>query len=421
MAADKVRSAGKKESRFFYGYVVVISAFVIMILAYGVRTSFGVFFIPLEDEFKWSRTLISGAATLSMLIQGVWGIYMGRVNDKAGSRLVITICCFFTGLGILLMAVTHYSWQLYIFYGLIVGVGMGGVFVALLSTVTRWFVKRRGLMTGIVLAGIGVGTVTLAPVSNWLISIYGWRLSNVIIGGTVLIIGVLAAQFLRRNPAKVGQPTYDQTERKEPAAVQDAEGISLKKAAVTWQFWSTWFIFALLGYCTFTITIHLVPHITDLGISAATAAAILAVTGGVSSIGGILLGLLADKIGNRNVIIISLILVSAALLCLVQFSSVMMFYLFAIVYSLGIGGGTAMESTITADLFGMKAHGAILGFISFGFTVGGAIGPLLTGYLFDLNENYTMAFIVCAVIGIIGIILTSILKPVKKPESRVEP
>src|SRR4030042_2289884 len=108
MTVDKVYPSHKNKSRFFYGYTVVIAAFIAMLLAYGVRTSFGVFFKPMEAEFNWTRALISGAVTLSVIVQGLWGIYMGRVNDRIGSRWVITICSFFLGLGLLLISITTF-------------------------------------------------------------------------------------------------------------------------------------------------------------------------------------------------------------------------------------------------------------------------------------------------------------------------
>ncbi len=362
--------------------------------------------------------LISGAVTLSVIIEGLWGIYMGRVNDRVGSRWVITLCSFFLGLGLLLTSITRFSWQLYIFYGILIGLGMGGVFVALVSTVSRWFIKRRGLMTGIVMAGIGAGTLTTAPIANLLISLYGWRLSLIIVGGVVLIVCISAAQFLRRDPSKMGLVPYGQSEDKPTGLLSDSSGLSLKESAGTWQFWVTAVIFAALGYCTFTVNIHIVPHITDLGISAATAAGILGISGGAQSIGGIVLGLAADRIGSRWAIAISLILISAALFWLVSLTSVLAFYLFAVIYSLGIGGGTAMESTLTAELFGIKAHGIILGALEFGFTIGAAIGPFITGYLYDLFSNYQVAFLATAAIGVIGLILTVLLKPVNKPEGK---
>lgn len=414
MNRNELRPSSRHESGWFYGYYIVIIAVIVMILTYGVRTSFGVFFKPIEADLGWSRALISGAVTFSVIVQGVWGIYMGRLNDQFGSRWVITLCSFFLGLGLLLMSLTHYSWQLYLFYGLIVGLGMGGVYVATLSTITRWFVKKRGLMTGIVMAGIGVGTITFAPVSNWLISLYDWRMSNIIIGGVVLVIGISVAQFLRRDPSQMGLLPYGQSENPIKGNTPVYAGLTLKEAAGTWQFWMATLIFVCVGYCTFTVNVHLVPHITDLGISSAVAASVLAVTGGMQSLGGILLGLAADKIGNRSVIIISLVLVSAALFWLIPISSILLFYLFAIIYSLGIGGSTAMESTITAELFGMRSHGVILGVMSFGFTIGGSIGPVITGYIFDLTSSYSLAFLVGGAVGAAGVVLTACIKSNKK-------
>ncbi len=411
------RPTARNNPRFFYGYVVVASAFIVMLLAYGVRTSFGVFFKPMSTEFDWTRALTSGAVTVSMLTQGLWGIYMGRINDRIGSRWVITLCCFFLGVGFLLLSLTHYSWQLYVFYGLIVGVGMGGVFVALVSTVARWFVKKRGAMTGIVLAGIGVGTLTVAPLSNWLITAYGWRLSYIVVGGLVLVIGIGAAQFLKRDPTRMGLVPYGQNERKEQIISTDARGLSFREAVFTRQFWMVAISFACLGYTTFTITVHLVPHITDLGISASIAAVILSVTGGVQSLGGEVMGIFADRIGSKRIILISFVLVSASLFWLVSLTAALLFFLFAVIYSYGIGGGTAMESTIVAELFGLKSHGLILGVISFGFTVGGAIGPVITGYLFDVTGSYQLGFLICGSLGIAGFILTALIRPIRTHSS----
>jgi MFS family permease len=105
----------KARSALYYGYNVVAVAFLIMLLSYGVRTSFGVFFKPMLEEFDWTRAFTSGAVTLSMMVQGVWGIYMGRVNDRIGGRLIITVCSLLLGLGLFLTSITHYSWQLYVF------------------------------------------------------------------------------------------------------------------------------------------------------------------------------------------------------------------------------------------------------------------------------------------------------------------
>lgn len=403
------------EPRFFYGYIVVAASTLIILLTYGVRTSFGVFFKPMINEFEWTRALISGAVTLSMVMQGLWGILMGRLNDKFGSRLVITFCCFISGLGLLLMSITNSAWQLYLFYGVIIGIGMGGVFVALFSTVTRWFVKQRGVMTGIVAAGIGAGTLVVAPISNWLISTYDWRASNLILGGVVMVIGIATAQFLRRDPTQMGLVSYGQNKNnRENTLSSVTKGLSLKEAVYTRQFWMVTIIFFCLGYVIFAVTVHIVPHITDLQISATTAATILATTGGIQAIGGVVLGVVADKIGNRRVLVISYVLISAAMFWLLPIRSAWVFYLFAVVYGFGVSGGGIMEPIIVAELFGIKSHGLILGVVSFVFTIGGAVGPLATGYIFDLTGNYKISFLLCAVLGIVAIILGIVLKQIQK-------
>jgi len=415
MSNQEVHHATNTEPRFFYGYIIVAASLLIILLTYGLRTSFGVFFKPMMNEFEWTRALTSGAVTLSMVMQGLWGIFMGRLNDKFGSRSVITLCCFISGLGLLLMYLTSSAWQLYLFYGVIFGIGMGGVFVALFSTVARWFVKQRGIMTGIVAAGIGAGTLIMAPIANWLISVYDWRVSYLILGSIAMVIGIITAQFLRRDPTQMGLMPYGQNEKKgENTSPSVTEGLSLKETVATRQFWMLAMVFFSLGYCIFAVSVHIVPHIIDLRISATTAAMILAVSGGIQAAGGIVLGGIADKIGNRRILIIGFVLIAAAMFWLPPIKSIWMFYLFAVIYGIGVSSGGIMEPIIVAELFGIKSHGLILGVVSFVFTVGGAIGPLVTGYLFDLNGNYQIAFVLCAVLSIVAVILGTLLRPIQK-------
>ncbi len=200
------------ERRFFYGYVVVVAAFLTMVLMLGTFFAFGIFFKPLSTEFGWSRALTSGAFSLSMILTGVLGMVTGRVTDRFGPRVVVSGCGLFIGLGYLLMSQTSAIWQLYLFYGFIMAIGMSGAIIPQMSTIARWFVRRRGLMTGITISGVGVGTMIMPPLASWLISNYGWRNSYVVIGFMVLAGVVSAAQFLRRDPAQMQQLPYGHNE-----------------------------------------------------------------------------------------------------------------------------------------------------------------------------------------------------------------
>jgi len=382
-----------------------------MLVMFGVYYAFGVFFKPMLTEFGWTRATTSGAFSLSWIVSGLLAIVMGRLTDRFGPRLVMTLCGFFLGLGYLLVAQISAVWQLYLFYGVIIGIGMGGSFVPLMSTVARWFVKRRGMMTGIVVTGVGVGSLIAPPVASRLISTYDWRSSYIILGSTVLVVVVLAAQLLRRDPTQVRQVPYSENE--EQGFKPETEGFSLKEAVRTKQFWLVSAMLVCFGFCALAIMVHIVAHATELGISAASAANILATIGGMGIIGRVVLGTAADRIGNRQAFIIGFILMSAALFWLMPATEAWMLYLFAAVFGFGYGGCAASESPLVAELFGLSSHGLIMGVIALGFTSGAAIGPFLAGYVFDFAGSYQGAFLACAVTAVVGLILTALLTPTK--------
>ena len=418
---EKKLNKSKINRTLFYGYIIVAASFLIVVLDYGSRLSFGVFFKPMLNDFGWTRALTSGALTLSMVGQGIGAIVMGRLNDKLGPRFVMTLCGILLGAGFLLMSLINGVWQLYLFYGVIFGIGMGGAFVALLSTVARWFVKRRGLMTGLTISGIGIGQVIFPPVSNWLISTFDWKESYLILGSILLVIGVLLAQLLKRDPGKVGLTPDGDNQIEKLEVRKDDQGFSIRQAIRTRQYWMTLFTFFSMGYVIMSLNVHLVPHITDLGISSTVAANVFAVMGGVSVIGGILMGSITDRLGTRMACIISFFIMFATSLWLAQINEIWAFFLFAALYGIGYGGASPLESTMVAELFGMKSHGLILGTISFGFTIGGAIGPFVTGFLFDRNGNYILAFLMCAIAAAVSVLLSATLKRTLRPKLELTP
>jgi MFS family permease len=413
MNNSESRPDTKGNHYLFYGYVVVAVALLIIILDYGSRLTIGVFFKPMLNEFNWSRGLTSSAVTLSMLGQGTGAIIMGRLNDKLGPRFVMTLCGCLIGAGYLLMAVIHSVWQLYLFYGVIVGLGMSGVFTSLLSTTARWFVKRRGLVAGIVSAGTGIGQLIMPPITNFLISIYDWRISYLIMGGIVLVTGTILAQFLKRDPSRIGLVPYGSDQLENPKSGSNDRGIPVREVIRTRQYWLLIITFFSLGYILMAINTHLVPHITDLGISTSSAANIFAICGLFSATGCIALGTTSDRLGNRRALMIYFLVITVTLLWLTQLTDVWAFFLFAVFFGLSSGGSVPIESTILVDFFGIKSHGAILGTITFGFACGGALGPFLTGYIFDLTGNYRLDFLVCAIIAAMGLISCAILRPIK--------
>jgi MFS family permease len=413
MADHEAKQSLRNGSGFFYGYLVVGASLLMMSILWAVYYAFGVFFKPMLNEFGWTRAMTSGAFSLAALMTGLLTIVMGGFTDRFGPRIVMTFCGLFLGLGFILMSQISTISHLYLFYGILVGIGMSGSFVPLISTVARWFVKRRGLMTGIVAAGTGMGIFIGPPVAARLIPIYGWRTSYVILGSIVLIFVVLFAQFIKRDPGQVGQIPYGQNQIDPKGLNSRLEGLSLKEVLYSRRFWLFFLLCFCYGYCVFAIMVHIVPHAIELKISALRAANIIATIGGLSIFGRVLLGRVSDIIGNKYILMFGFILTSTALVALIPASKAWMLFLSGGIFGFGFGGLAVSQSPLIAEMFGLKSHGLIFGVSSISVMTGGALGPLLTGYIFDVTNSYQMAFLLCAAVSLAGILFSVLLKTKK--------
>jgi len=193
-----------------------------------------------------------------------------------------------------------------------------------------------------------------------------------------------------------------------------ASGFSPKEAINTRQFWMFSAMYFCVGFSLSAVLVHIVPHATDLGISTVVAANILAVIGGLNLAGRIGIGSIGDRIGIKSSLIISFILMLVAFILLPVARELWLFYLFAAILGFGWGGVSPLMSPAVAELFGLKAHGSILGLISFALTTGHAAGPIVAGHIFDITDSYYWAFVGCAVLSIIGLIIVSLLKPTRR-------
>lgn len=414
MPNEKLRNLYTAIPRFFKGYAVVIAAFHIMMVSWGIYYSFGIFFKPILQEFGWTRTMTSGAFSFSWLVAGLVGIFMGVLTDKYGPRLVLSICGLLAGGGYLLMSQISEFWQLYLFYGVLIGAGTS-TFSSTMATIARLYVERRTIMTGIVTVGIGIGSLIVPPLANQVILTYDWRASFVTLGIITLVVIIISAQFMKRGAPNMSQATRDtnKTTTQTSAATSDVTVFTFKSAIVTRQFWIIFAMFFCLGFSVLTAQVHLVPYATDINISPTTAANILATIGGASIIGRVVLGGVGDKIGNRRALIIGFVFMAVPVLCLVFARETWMLFLIAAVFGIGYGDCVASESPLAASVFGLKSLGLIFGFLSNAFTLGGALGPLIAAYIFDITMSYQAAFILTAVVGAIGLVLTIILSPIK--------
>ena len=399
------------KDKYRYGHVIAAACFGIQAIGIGTYFTYGVLFNPLLDEFGWSRASISGASSMAFLLMGFLGIGVGRLNDRFGPRALMTVSGVFFGLGYFLMSRLESIWQLYLFFAIIFGIGLSTVDVIALSTIARWFIRKRGIVTGIVKVGTGAGQMIIPFLASIFIIRYGWRSSCVIIGLAVLVILVAIAQLLRRDPSQMGLSPDGNASGSTQWPVYDADGLSLQEAIRTRQFWTMCAAILAIVYCLMTVMVHIVPYAHEINVSPTRAAGVLSTIGGVSMASRFISGLAIDRIGSKRVMMICFILLIAVLLWLQIAAKLWMLYLFAVFYGLAHGGFFTSFSPIVAEFFGIKSHGVLFGITMFCGTFGGALGPVIAGYIFDATGRYAGAIWLCSGISILGFVLVALLQP----------
>ncbi len=401
----------QKSHRFSYGSVIAASCFSLQAVGIGTYIAFGVFINPLIAEFGWTRATLSGAASLAYFLSGLLGVLIGRLNDRVGPRIIVMICGCLFGLGQILMAEVASVWHLYLFFGIILGLGLSSVDVISMSTAARWFFKNRGTMTGIVKVGTGFGQFSMPLVASLLITSYGWRSSYIILGVASLLFLLIIGLLLRRDPPQTTPASRTVGAPSRPTAHALQRGIDSKQALRTRAFWTICAAYFSGVFCLMTVLVHIVPHAREIMASPTKAAGILSAIGAVSMAGRILTGLFIDRIGTKSSAIFCFVLVTLVLLWLQVADRPWMLYLFAVFYGVAHGGIFTVISPIVADFFGIRAHGFLFGIVAFCCTVGGSIGPFLSGHIFDVTGSYLPAFWVCTAMSVLGLLLMLTLKP----------
>ena len=227
----------------YYGWIVLAALFLVGTVSFGVRFSFGVFFNAWQDDFGWTRGMTSGIFSIYMLLCAAASILSGWLFDRYGPRIVVPLAGFFTGLCLILTSRADALWQFYLTFSLLLALGTGGVYVVTMSTISKWFVEKRGLVMGIAGAGGGLGMLITAPVAAQLISTYDWRIAFLVIGVAAWIIIIGSGLLVKTQPGEAVAQINGETARTEemPARVRRAstgpEEVALRGAARAKDFW----------------------------------------------------------------------------------------------------------------------------------------------------------------------------------------
>ncbi|MBE9513859.1 MAG: MFS transporter [Chloroflexi bacterium] len=406
-------TANEARPGVFYGWIIVAAGCAILLVVWGFQYSYGVFFTELCDDLNWKRTTVSGAYSLFMVWHSVNYFFSGWLNDRYGPRLILAICIITLTGGYALMSAVTAPWQLYGVYGIVIGTGCGFAFLPVTSTVSRWFVKRRGMALGIAVAGIGMGTLALAPFAQFLITRFDWRTSYLLVAGILLIAGLPVSRLMRSDPLEKGLLPYGLEGRREGGECGSspcAFDFTLRQAIRTKAFWLLFAMFIFFNCAVQMVMVHFKAYATDLGITPMVAATFIGVIGIVSSAGRIIMGHVSDRVGRKACFFISYLLMSMMMMWLLEATQPWQFYFFSVTFGFFYGSCVPLFPAATADWFGTRSQGAILGTLLLAPGIGGAIGPLLAGRVFDSAGSYDVAIVAGAVVLLAGAVCSVLIK-----------
>ncbi len=407
---------------FYYGWVIVAASVVIMTTHAGIWYSYSVFFKYLIADFGWSRAATAGVHSLFIVTFGGMAIVMGWLVDRSGPAKVMVFCSVLAGLGLVLTSQITELWQLYVTYGIIVGIGLSAGMTSVTATTVRWFTQRRGLVLGIVFSGVGLGTMILVPAIERLIAAYGWSMAYFILGVVIWVLIIPSSLLLQRNPGVKQHSAYSENRIASPmsgggertAGHATRETSLTVKAAVRHQsLWILLSIYFLFNFCLQMVMVHIVNYATDLGTTSLIAATFISFIGVGSFVGRLVMGATSDRIGSNNALLICCTILMSTLVLLIFSRELWMFYLFAIVFGFAYGGEIPQMPILVGRFFGLKAVAALVGIVLFSANIGGAIGTWLAGQIFDVTQSYQIAFMIAVMASFLAVIMTLLLKKAK--------
>jgi MFS family permease len=389
------RQAGSPPG-IFHGWFVVAGAFLVLFVGFGAAYAFAAFFEALEAEFAASRASVSLVFSIAGFLYFSLGAVSGPIADRLGPRGIACAGLAIVGLGLVAASQATALWQVLLAYGLGVGVGIGMAYVPAVGAVQRWFVRRRGLASGLAVSGIGLGTLGVPPLAALLIDWGGWRTAYLVLGVLALTVGCAAALLLEASPEKRGLgPDGDPMP---PPATGPARrtGIGLAEATKTRPFVLLYGGSFVLSLGLMIPFVHLVPFAQDVGLSRVTAVLILGLVGVGSTAGRFLLAGIADRFGRVSSMAAMFAGMGLMFLWWLFAVSAWQLALFALVFGLCYGGFVALIPAVTADYFAGPNVSGIIGAQYTSVAIGTFAGPVLAGMAFDRWQSYSLPIAVSA-------------------------
>lgn len=403
----------EKKSKLFYGWWIVLVAFLTIGITYGTKGAFGVIQLSMFKDLGWSRGEVAGALSANMLIYAIVVPFAGYLMDKIGVKNTLLIGGILTGAAYYILTVVKTPLEFYIFYGLLLGIA--GTCMGMVpgpTAVSRWFIKKRGRALAIALAASPLGGAVFTFLSkNWLNTL-GWRGTFRIMAISSWVLVIIPTLLLMRNKPEDmglypdGESGSVNTDNKGKSITNEEEQWSMGKiltSPIAWALFLSYFFMAGNGWAQ---AVHQVPQLVANGLNANFAANVLGINMTLSVISMLIWPSISDFIERKTALLLSLILQVFGTIFLLLAKTPTMTYLFVIIAGFSYMGSYGLFSAFAADLFGRKDLGKVNGVMATFGSLGAAVAIYLGGYIYDATKSYSLLWYICIVGLILGILFT---------------
>jgi MFS family permease len=421
----------RRRGRPHYAWIVAAATFVTLLGASGFRSAPGVLIVPLEQAFGWSRTTISLAVSINLVLFGLCGPFAAAAMGRFGVRRVVLVALLLVAAGSGLTVLMTASWQLLLLWGVVVGLGTGAMAAVLAATVaTRWFVARRGLVTGALTAASATGQLAFLPLLANLAVHHGWQWASIAVAGAALAVVPLVLLLLRNAPADLGLTPYGAppgTPIAAPAPPANPVGTALRvlsDASRTRAFWLLAGSFAICGATTNgLIGTHLIPAAHDHGVAETSAAGLLALVGVFDVAGTLASGWLTDRMDPRRLLLWYYGLRGVALLLLPAVLGSAGFGMlgFIVVYGLDWVATVPPTVALTNEVFGRERGPVVFGWVFAAHQFGAAAAAAAAGLIRTEFGDYMLAFVAGAALCAVAATITQVVRTPSRSQAHPQP
>ncbi|WP_207457769.1 MFS transporter [Herbiconiux sp. SYSU D00978] len=425
---DAVRTPTPPRRRLHPGWIVAAVAFVALVAAAGFRAAPSALMLPLEGEFGWSRTEISSAVTVNLLLYGLTAPFAAALMNRFGMRAITTGALVLVSAGAGLSVFATAPWMLVATWGVLIGLGTGSMALVFAATVAdRWFVERRGLVVGVLTAGGATGQLVFLPLIAALVETNGWREATLLVAAAALAVVPLVLVFIRNRPEDLQVTPFGAPEGWTPPPRQTGNAArialsTLARASRRPTFWALAAGFAICGATTNGLVgTHFIPSAHDHGMAETTAAGLLAVVGIFDVVGTIASGWLTDRYNPRVLLGIYYAGRGLGLLVLPFLLGATVeppMLVFVVVYGLDWVATVPPTVALCRELFGMDGP-VVFGWVFASHQFGAALAASVAGFVRDATGEYTLAWFGAAGLCVVAAVLSLAIR--RAPTSTTPP